>query len=548
MTHRTPSGPEAALPLRALEGGGSDTDGAKGMDARSGLTRRRRWAVGVVVGAVLLAGAGIAAASVVKSPAQVAAEAGPPPRDVLTAPVEQRVLKETVVLRGTVTAGQSVQVPPPAVGDSTPVVTRLPLAQGARIRAGQVVAEVSGRPVFALPGTVPSYRDLRPDTEGKDVAQLQKALRGLGHGTGADADGTFGPGTKAALAAFYASIGYEPRPAVDDGGEAVRSARQAVTAADRAVEDARYAVDQARARAGAVGTGGSGSTDATSGAEDTGGAAGTEDTGGKAGGAADAGGPGAGAPVSGADLHALDEALARAEEDRDAARTALAEARAAAGPMLPSGEVVYLSSFPARVDAVPVKLGSRVDGPVMTLSSGALVAQGYVPEYQKGLVRAGQKVRILSEGSGTTAAATVESVANRPTTATAAAGGQDGSTGDDGGDREAAAGGSLGYLITIRPDRALPAALSGADIRLTIEAAATSGKALVVPVTAVSAGADSRTVVTTVDGKGRQTRVEVRTGTTGDGYVEVVPVVPGSLHKGDDVVTGINAGAAKAGS
>ncbi|MGG8406299.1 peptidoglycan-binding protein, partial [Streptomyces sp. 12297] len=103
-----------------------------------------------------------------------------------------------------------------------------------------------------------------------------------------------------------------------------------------------------------------------------------------------------------------------------------------------------------------------------------------------------------------------------------------------------------GYRMLVRPERPLPAGFAGQDVRLTVESASTDGAALVVPVTAVSAGADGRTAVTAVTPSGTRRRVEVRTGTTGDGYVEVVPVRSGSLAEGTRVVTG-TAGTANAG-
>ena len=63
-----------------------------------------------------------------------------------------------------------------------------------------MVAEVSGRPVFLLTGTVPMYRALGPGAVGPDVAQLQDGLRELGFKI-ADAKGTFGDGTLAATLA-----------------------------------------------------------------------------------------------------------------------------------------------------------------------------------------------------------------------------------------------------------------------------------------------------------------------------------------------------------
>ncbi|MFE0640870.1 peptidoglycan-binding protein [Streptomyces sp. NPDC058877] len=491
----------------------------------SGLARRRRWVAIVAVGAVVLSGLGIGASRLVKSPAQAAAEAGPPPMDLLVARVEKRVLRDTVIVRGTATAAQTVQVAPvtSVEGGGSPVVTKLPVAVGDRVTAGRVLLEVSGRPVFVLPGRLPVYRDLKPGATGEDVEQLQKALAQRGHGTGPDPSGTFGAGTKAALTAFYSSIGYDPLPAVADGGASVAAAEDAVTAAERALEDARAAKDAVDAGPAAEGAGAGG--DASKGV------------------GADGGKTATGAGASGADAA---RSVQRAREDLAKARTALAGARAVTGPMLPAGEVVFLEGFPARVDSISARTGSLVSGPVMSVSAGALVVRALLQEHQKGLVRAGQKVEIRSEVSDVTASAKVQSVADEmsqlqaPGQSDAAGGGQGGQ-----------GAGERGYAMTVRPERSLNPELAGQDVRLTIEAAATGGDALVVPVSAVSAGADGRTTVTVVEGSTRR-RVEVRPGTTGDGFVEIKPVGSGRIEEGDNVITGINpgmsGGAGKAGT
>lgn len=82
---------------------------------RGGLARGRRVVLAVVGGAALMAVGGLLATTLVKSPAQVAAETGPPVQGVLTADVERRVLAQTVVMRGTVVADQSVAVSPQGV-------------------------------------------------------------------------------------------------------------------------------------------------------------------------------------------------------------------------------------------------------------------------------------------------------------------------------------------------------------------------------------------------------------------------------------------------
>lgn len=506
--------------------------------AGAGLSRARRWVIAVAVGAVVLTGTGVGASLLIKSPAQAAADSAPPPADVLTAPVDKRVLRSSVILRGTVVAGQSLDVTPVAAGagdgGTTPTVTKTPLKAGDAVLAGKPLIEVSGRPVIALPGALPVYRDLKPGAEGDDVTQLQRALAGLGHGTAPDPSGTYGPGTKGAVSKLYASLGYDPAVAGGDDGEGLKAAEQLVKSQERAVEDAQDALDTAQAAEGASEA--SGASDGA-GSSDDAGDAGAPDTSGAADGAAAAGGRAGGSGGSG--LKELRKNLTRAQQDLADARTALAAVQAADGPMLPASEVVFLEKFPARVDSVSAHVGSQVSGPVMKVSAGALVVHGYLQAHQKGLIREGQKVDVLSEITGTQAAAKVQSVAGSPTVQ------QSGSSGQGGGQTGAqapATGGGSGYLMVVRPDRKLPAELAGQDVRLTVESSATEGKVLVVPVSAVSAGADGRTVVTVVTGRGQESerrRVSVRPGTNGDGFVEVTPLSPGTLREGDRVLTGL---------
>ncbi|WP_063755833.1 MULTISPECIES: peptidoglycan-binding domain-containing protein [unclassified Streptomyces] len=491
---------------------------------RGPLARGRRAVLAVVGGAALMAVGGLVATTLVKSPAQVAAETGPPAQGVLTADVERRVLAQTVVMRGTVVADQSVAVSPQGVrsgeGAGAALVTKLPLKAGDPVTAGRLIAEVSGRPVFTLHGAQPMYRDLRPGATGDDVAQLQQALRELGHGTAGDAKGVFGAGTKAALAARYRAIGYEPLPAVADGGAALKAAREAVRSATWAVEDASTPT-------GAVGTPletGAGKGGATPGP-----------------GAAASPGPGAG-PGSGAAAAPAGRELARARQGLVEARAALAAAEAADGPMLPTAEAVFLSSLPARVSSVGARAGSPVSGPVLTLSGGELVVEAYLKDDKRQLLRAGMAVVISSELSGTDVRGTVAAVATERSAAQPAGPGPQQDPGQNpkgGGSGGTGGGADLGYRMVVRADRPLPAGFAGQDVRLTVESAATDGEALVVPVTAVSAGADGRTVVTAVSAEGAQRRVEVRTGTSGDGFVAVTPARAGALGAGTKVVIGV---------
>ncbi|MFJ4779858.1 peptidoglycan-binding protein [Streptomyces sp. NPDC088762] len=515
---------------------------AAGADG-GGLARGRRVVLGVVGGAALMALGGLLATAVVKSPAQVAAETGPPAQGPLTAEVERRVLAQTVVMRGTVVADQSVEVSPqPRSGEGagTPVVTKLPLKAGDAVAAGQLLAEVSGRPVFALKGTLPVYRDLKPGATGDDVAQVQQALRELGHGTGSDRRGFFGPGTKAALTARYRALGYDPLPAVADGGEGLKAAREAVRSAEWALEDAEGSgAGRIAAGAGSGGASASPGIGATAGGKPGAGPAadGAQPTPGPAadgGKAAGGGGADGGSGDSG-------RALTRARQALADARARLAAAEAADGPMLPAAETVFLGAFPARVGGVGGRVGGPVSGAVLTLSAGELVVEAYLKDDKRQLLRAGMAVTVSSEVAGTDVRGKVALVATERSSGAPAgqqpdphaqgAGGQGGNQGKGGGT-------DLGYRMVVRADQPLPAAFAGQDVRLTIESASTDGEALVVPVTAVSAGADGRTVVTAVAGDGTQRRIEVRTGTSGDGFVAVTPVQADALAAGTRVVIG----------
>lgn len=443
---------------------------------------------------MLLGVGGVGGAMLVKSPQQLAADAAKPPPSVLTAQVEQRVLTSNVVTRGKVTAGQTVSIVPQAAGGEgggTPVVTKIPVRAGQSLSAGQLILEVSGRPVFILPGSLPGYRDLKPGARGDDVTQLQAALLSLGHAKGGDDDGVFGEGTQRALADFYESRGYEPMPAVDDSGESVKAARKAVTGAQRALQDAK---DAEKALPG---------------------------------------------EASASERSDAQKAVARAGEDLDDAQEELGAAQRSAGPRLPADEVVYLDGFPARVDNVHVRPGAEPNGPALTVSAGELVVEAQLQEFQKGMVRKGQPVEINAELIGITARGKVLAVADRLSTDQAGSGGGGDASGDA---QQAPSTGPLGYRLVVRPDKALDVTMAAQEVLLRIEAASTDGKALVVPVTALTSGADGRTTVTVLEQSGANRRVEVKPGTAGDGFVAITPLAGGRLGPGDEVVTGLRGG------
>ncbi|WP_159030073.1 peptidoglycan-binding protein [Kitasatospora albolonga] len=440
------------------------------------LARRRRVLIAVVVGALVAGGIGFGASTMIKSPAQAAAEAGAPERDVLTADVELRVLRASLVVRGQVAAERTLTVSAAvsAAEGAEPLVTKAPLRAGDRVKAASVLVEISGRPVFALPGSLPAYRDLKPGARGPDVTQLREALAGRGFPSTADPAGEFGAGTQAALDAFYRSLGYDPRPVVEDGAAQVEAAMTSVTDAERALQDVRAADRQE------------------------------------------------------------EKTVVRAQEDLGRAEKALAAARLQAGAMLPASEVVFLDRFPARVESVTVGVGDRAPGSVMTISSGSLGVRGVLTPSQRGVVRSGQKVRILAEATGDEFDGTATSV-TEPGGSVRREGGDGESEG--GGEGEADGAGALATL-NVTPDKKIDAALVGQEVRLTIEIKASRGKVLVVPFSAVSSAADGSTVVTVLARNGERRQIRVRPGLEGDGSVQVTPVPQDALAPGDRVIVG----------
>ena len=457
------------------------------------MRRRRRAAVFGATACAALSVAGLLATLVVKSPAQVAAEAAPPGRSLLSAQVERRAVAMTLVTRGTVAAAQQVSLAssPSSAAGGVPMVTATFVKTGSAVKAGDVLLEISGRPVIALQGTTPAYRDLRPNDDGKDVVALQAALRKLGHYSGGDRVGTFGPATKAGVERLYRRVGYRvPTTAAQSEG----SEEQALAGAAAAVREAQRAVDLLR-RSIAAGEQSGDTTPAT------------------------APTPAGEEPPELALTYLLDD-LKRAKqaESRLIART---------GPMVPLAEIVYVPSFPSRVTQVSARVGAPVVPPSVSLAGGRLYVTAKLRPDQEELVKPGMPVEIAAEVLGREATGTVATVG--PLTAA--------ETTPTEGEQQTGGQGAAYVPVTIETSKPLAQAWLQQDVRLTITAAKTSEPVLVVPLSAVSAGADGRPFVSKVRDDGSVARVEVEVGVSGDGFVAVTPA-DGDLSEGDRVVVG----------
>ena len=176
------------------------------------------------VGLVVIASAGgWLAGSQIKSPAEVAARTAPPVASPILAPAEERVLSTRIVARGTArfTSPRLVSVMPSRLKPTADIVSSVSIV-GKELTEGAVALTASGRPVFVLEGSVPSYRDLGPGLKGDDVLQLEKALVRLGHDPG-PVDGVYDKKTGSAVAAWYRASGWQPFAATTEQLAAIRA-------------------------------------------------------------------------------------------------------------------------------------------------------------------------------------------------------------------------------------------------------------------------------------------------------------------------------------
>lgn len=487
--------------------------------ARLSGTQRTIALIGVT--AVVALGAGIGLSRFIISPAEAAAEAAPPEAGPITVPVEERTLANDVVIRGDATYEGATEVTLEAGEGSAMIVTGKVPEAGSTVDAGEVLLEVTGRPVIVLEGDLPVYRSLRAGSEGPDVVQLKKALKKLGLFEGGTKNDTYGASTAAAVRALYDSIGYEPPSAGPEAEEGLRAARDAVRGARESIaaieaelvearrgpsktelRSAEFELDEARAelrRAKRSGTK---------------------------------------AEVRAAEFRVEMARLALAELKKprdtsairatlDAAREALrdaqsdlAEAQDAVLTPLPASEVVFLPSTPRRVDDVLVQRGNRVEGPVMVVSGADLQIKGSTSAVDAALLSEGQGVLVDLPG-GEEVAGEILSI----------------------GEPEGAGAGAR-VPVTIVPldltDEQV-GMLQGANVRVRIPVSSTGGDVLAVPIAALTAGPGGEDRVELWDPASQtSTLVQVRTGLAAGGFVEVEPV-DGTLAVGDLVVVGIEA-------
>ncbi|WP_349885268.1 peptidoglycan-binding protein [Microbacterium sp. WHRI 7836] len=160
---------------------------------------RRLTKVLVPVGVLLVAAAVTVA---VLQPWSSVAESPDEEKAPVTVEAELTTLTSDLRLNGTLSYGASVALPGRAG-----TITRLPAA-GEQIGVGQAIYEVDGKPVIAMRGDRPFWRDLGLGAEkGPDVRQLEQALADLGFGKNMTIDDEFTAVTETNVKAWQKSLG-----------------------------------------------------------------------------------------------------------------------------------------------------------------------------------------------------------------------------------------------------------------------------------------------------------------------------------------------------
>lgn len=198
---------------------------------------------------------------------------------------------------------------------------------------------------------------------------------------------------------------------------------------------------------------------------------------------------------------------------------------------LPMAEVSFLPALPAQVVTSSARRGSLATEASLVIAAGNPVVRIASPDQQLlALARQGAKARLADELGGEAADGVLQAPEQQ---LTGDGGSQNPEDQEPKADEAQPAGGAAETTVTVLPDEPLPMTWFGANVRVTVSAAATEGKVLTVPSGAIRVDGEGRTVVTLVGDDG-QRDVEVVTGLTGGGFVQV----DGDLAAGDQARVG----------
>ena len=541
------------------------------------MTSRKRLFLVVVAIAVAFGAGGYLLGQQLESPEDARAEVAAPEASLIAVPVEATALSNDVVVRGDAEFEGAVDLElDTALGDgSSRVVTGRVPEIDTEVNEGDVIIEVSGRPVFVLGGDLPTFREFKPGLEGDDVLQLETSLARLGFLT-VDPDRLYGSATEDAIAAMYEEAGYEPRAASDGEEAQIKAAEQAVESArtslanandglsdllkpDSAVQQERetqarqqlldqierteetlaeaqadrpsnqllQAIDglQQAELAGEGVDQANQALQAAQNAEQDRVDAAQEQVDNAHQALNDADAISDAEDLDGVDTSNAQQNVEDAQERLTDAEDDLGELEEDIGVRFPVAEVVFLANLPRTVTSIDVERGDFVTGSVMRISGTKVRITTGVSESNRPLLEVGQRVVIDSEQLDIEVEGEITELADRKGTKGVA---------------------DTRYYMLVTPTGEYNVSeMVGVNFRLQIPLERSEGEVLAVPLAALSAGADgsSRVEVERADGSIDLVPVEVGLQDKNRSLVEVIPI-GGNLSAGDMVVIGIEQRAA----
>lgn len=225
--------------------------------------------------------------------------------------------------------------------------------------------------------------------------------------------------------------------------------------------------------------------------------------------------------LAAARLRNAEEALAQAEgegaqveaaarRELDTASTEMAGLEAQTPLVVPTAELVAVPGPASVVVEDLAILGEPLAGPVVRLARGPTLVIGHLTAAQRSLIGTGDAAEIVVTPLGEGVPAVVTELATLP-------------------DPDA----DGGYRVVFQPESPDDTLTIGADVQVNLFVDGSDEDTLVVPVTAVHTDGTGDLFVLRV-GSGAEERINVTTGRTAGGFVEIVPgspLAPGDLVK-----------------
>lgn len=158
---------------------------------------------GIIVGLLVLVAVTWMIAWKVQSPAQRDAAKEPPAALPVTVAIARGDLHDTRALAAHIQSIQPLEITLPVFSEPA-IVSRQGIPAGEQLYPGKAITWINDRPVIALPGDFPLWRDLHEGDRGSDVAALQKGLQKVGFSL--SVDGIYGPATTKAITTLYSRL------------------------------------------------------------------------------------------------------------------------------------------------------------------------------------------------------------------------------------------------------------------------------------------------------------------------------------------------------